>query len=272
MKRFLFPVVVACLVNGAPIRAAEAIKAAVIRSTGTMFLDQTIWSDLNTGWDRFGTTPVQIDYASLGGTGWGLAQIEATGADVLILSNPAFFTYTTDEIAAVRQYVESGHGLIISYGKFRSADKALAPLVGLSESIQVGTATFRHGIEFDPMVADSPLFTGLALPYASGAQYMAVPTADGVTWANVSGTTVADAYALTGSVTARGIIVANDTGSYRGLYFAHYIEDKSGGANAQDMQMFYNGLVWAGTPEPASVLLLMIGSALLTRRAAKRSR
>ena len=258
----------AVLSASGPARAQdESVKAAVIRSTGTIFLGMTIWEDLNSGWSAFGDVPVEIDYTTLGGYGWGLPEIEATGADVLVLSNPAFLTYSAAEILAVKQYVESGHGLIISYGKFRSEDRALAPLVGLSESIRLGTGTSTDPLQFELKVPDHPLFGGLDQPYVSGVPYSAWPYPG--PWEFDGGVVLADKYTVV--TPAQPGIVARETIAYRGLYFSHYIEAKSGGTNQQDMQVFYNGLVWTGTPEPASGLFLLIGSVFLTcRRAATR--
>lgn len=246
------------------------IKAAVVRSTGTLFLGQTIWNDLNTGWNNFGNTPVQIDYTSLSGYGLTLDQIQATGADVLIMSAPGYMGYTTAEIAAVKRYVESGHGLIYTYGLFRSADKALAPLVGLSELIRLGTGTATDPIQFELLVPGHPLFNGLDRPYVSGVPYAAFPSPYPAPWPLDGGVVLANKYTATFPGDAG--IIAHETSTYRGLYYAHYIEDKSSGSNRQDMQVFYNGLVWAGTPEPASALLLAIGSVLLTRRRAAKWR
>jgi hypothetical protein len=227
----------------------------------------TIWGDLNSRWSAFGDTPVQIDYTSLAGSGWTVPQLEATGADVLILSNPAFLTYSAADIAAVKAYVEAGHGLIISYGKFRSEDRRLAPLVGLSEDIRLGTATFSNGITFDVGQPESPLFTDVQEPYRTGVQFMAVPSTDGLTWSIADGVVVAEALAPSGNAVGRGLVLARDAGAYRGLYFSHYIEDKSDGANQQDMQVFYNGLLWtAGLPEPTTGLLGIISTLLLARR------
>jgi len=245
----------------------QPVKAAVLRSTGTMYLGQTIWSDLNYGWSQFGETPVQIDYTSLAGSGWPSEQIAATGADVLVLSNPAFWPYDGAEIDAVRQYVEAGHGLIISYGKFRSADRDLAPLVGLSTSNVLGTSTAVAPLAIEPLIADHPLFANLTLPYVSGVRFLAGPAnwwSD--PWYLDGGEIVATIPQITLPFGPEVAIVANQGQGYRGLYFSYYIEDKDGGANLQDMQVFYNALVWAGTPEPATAALLLSGSLAVLRR------
>jgi hypothetical protein len=206
--------------------------------------------------------PVEIDYTSLAGYDVTLSQIQATQADVIVLSNPAFLTYSTAEINAIRQYVEAGHGLIISYGKFRSADRALAPLVGLSSTIELGTGYFRDGIEYEAILQSHPLLHDVGAAYATGVPYMAVPADDGQSWDIQGGEIVAEALSVSGTVLGKGVIVANEAEAYRGVYFAHYPENLSGGSNADDMQLFYNALLW--TPEPGTGLMVWMGLGGLT--------
>jgi hypothetical protein len=262
MKRFLTILVALWLVDVAPVQG-ETVKAAVLRSQGTQFLGMTIWGDLNAGWSAFGDTPVQIDYTTLAGSGWTVPQLEATGADVLILSNPGFLDYSAADIAAVKAYVEAGHGLIISYGKFRSEDRKLAPLVGLSEGMQMGTGSAIDPLQFELVNPNHPLFARLDHPYVSGVRFSAFPYPG--PWQLDGGEVLANQFNAT--IPAEPGIVARDTGVYRGLYFSHYIEDKSGGSNQQDMQVFYNGLLWAaGLPEPTTGVLAIISTLLLARR------
>jgi hypothetical protein len=266
MKRSGYVACLACFLAVGPTEAL-AVKAVVVRSTGTIYLSQTIWPELNAGWSAFGDVPVQIDYTSLAGYGWSLADIEATGADVLILSNPAFFSYTADEINKIKQYVEAGHGLIISYGKFRSEDRALAPLVGLSETIQLGTGTAIDPFWLEPSVSDHPLFHQVNEPYVSGVPV--VTTLWGAPpWPLQGGTVVAEL--LNDVIARRPGIVSYETDIYRGLYFAHYPEAKSGGSNLDDMQIFYNSILWTSVPEPAGLTLFLCGVLLLRTRRGRR--
>ncbi len=236
----------------------QPVKAAVLRSTGTLYLNQTIWSDLNNGWWQFGETPVQIDYTSLAGSGWTSERIAATGADVLIFSVPGYMQYTDAEINAVIQYVQEGHGLIITYDDFLWNRRALAPLVGLSTANVLGTVTTTDPIELEVLFPKHPLFNGLTAPYVSGVRFRARPWFPGDPWILDGGTVLANLYTR---VIAPGPgIIAKETEAFRGLYFSYYIEDKADGANLQDMQVFYNALVWAGTPEPATAALFLGGS------------
>ena len=267
LRMALMTLAVTLFASAVPATAAP-IRAAVVRSTGTFYLGMTIWSDLNNGWANFGDTEVAIDYWSLAGNGWGADEIAATNADVLILSNPAFLTYRAAEIDAIIDYVQDGHGLIITYGKFRSEDRRLAPLVGLSESIQLGTGTATDPFWLDPQIADHPIFDRVTLPYVSGTR--AGTTGWGQPpWPLDGGTVVAEL--LNDVIRRQPGIVINDEGAYRGTYFQYYPEDKSGGSNQQDMQIFYNALVWtANVPEPATGLLVMSGLLAFARRNRRR--
>lgn len=245
----------------------KPLKAAVFRSTGTQFLGQTIWPELNGGWSQFGDVPVEIDWWSLAGYGITDAQLEATDADVIVLSNPAFVTYNADEIAALKRYVEAGHGLIISYGKFRSEDRALAPLVGLSSTTQAGTNTWPEPLEFELSLPTHPVFQGLNSPYISGVPALASPLPYGSEWQlTPNGEFLASTRPEYAGWNGNGVIVSHDSPKYRGLYFAHYPEALNAGTNQQDMQLFYNGLVWAATPEPATAILLLSAGLLVCRR------
>jgi hypothetical protein len=242
------------------------VKAAVLRSQGTQFLGMTIWPELNAGWSQFGDVPVQIDYTSLAGYDWTVADITATGADVLIFSCPGFLHHTDAEIAAIVDYVQAGHGLIITYDDFMYNRRALAPLVGLSASNVLGTATSSVPLEVQPTNPGQPLFARLNQPYVSGARTLAGPWywwRD--PWLLDAGTVLATIPALDLPPGPQLAIVAKEAERYRGLYFSYYIEDKAGGANQQDMQVFYNGLVWTGTPEPSAFLLGLAGTTLLVR-------
>jgi len=255
------------LIAGTPAVATELVQAAVIRSQGTQFLGMTIWNELNTGWSDFGNTPVQIDYTSLAGNNLTLPQIQDTDADVLILSCPGFLTYKTSEIDAIISYVNAGHGLIISYGNFRSEDRRLAPLVGLSESTSLGTATWPDPFSFELIVPQHPVLSGLSSSYTTGVRVLASPIQGSQWQIATTATVLAEARPTFQQFIGDGIILANETEDYRGLYFAHYIENKSGGSNQQDMQVLYNGLLWtAGVPEPATGLLSIIGMTALLRR------
>jgi hypothetical protein len=99
-----------------------------------------MWEDLNANYSSYGSIPISIDYANpdLCGDTFTLAALEASGADVVILSDPAggLINYTRDEVAALKQYAAEGHNVIGTYLTFAYPDgpidnSALARLFGL---------------------------------------------------------------------------------------------------------------------------------------------
>ena len=70
---------------------AGTIKAVVVKSWGGCSSAGLVWDDLNLNWSNYGTTPIQIDYSdpSLCGSSFTLAALEASGANVVILSDPS---------------------------------------------------------------------------------------------------------------------------------------------------------------------------------------
>jgi len=263
----LVAAIMVCLMLSATSALAMPVRAAVVRSQGTHSLDMTIWREMNTGWSDFGNVPVEIDYTSLSGDNLTLQQIEATNADVLILSVPGlYFTYTDVEIDAIIDYVEAGHGIIFTYVRFDGNKGRLAHLFGLSESISLGTNMFPGGISFDLIEPEHPLFAGVNQPYNTGVPYMAWPKPAGSAWPLTTGQALAETWSLSPPVWRHGMIAANEGEQYRGLYFPHYIEDKGAGSNQQDMQVFYNGLLWTSVPEPGMILLLGLGGLALLRK------
>jgi len=244
--------IVLVVIGATPALATPApVRAAVVRSQGT-YRYPRMWEELNNNWNEFGNVPVEVDYTTLAGNNLTLQQIEATNANVLILSVPSG-TYTDAEIDAIIDYVEAGHGIIVTYVRFSENKERLAQLVGLSESTSLGTNTFTFGIEFDLFVADHPVFNGVSQPYHSGVRFMAWPKTAGAIWPITTGQAIAESWSLTDSVVRHGIIIANQVDTYRGLYFSHYIESDHylGRHNQQDTQVFYNGVLWtAGVSEP----------------------
>ena len=252
----------ATMIHGAE-AAPEPIKAAVLKSTGTLFLSQTIWRELNADWSQFGQRPVEIDYRTAAGTITPQV-LESTGADVLIISAAGFFPYETIEAQAIIDYVEAGHGIIITYHSFEGVNRLLAPLVGLSPTIHLGAVGVINPLQFDLLMPSHPLFGDVGSNYTSGVPFRARPSPP-KTWRIDGGTVIANQFTVN-SPSQPGIIV-NQTETFRGVYFSHYIEDKRAGTNRQDMQVFYNALLWtAEIPEPVTACILVLGAPLVFGR------
>lgn len=260
--------VVLAAVAGRTMGAPAPVKAAVLRSQGTQFLGMTIWRELNAGWSGFGDVPMSIDYTSLAGYYWTLQDIEATDADVLILSAAGYNKYSDGEIEAIIAYVEAGHGLILSYEAFRWNRTALAPLVGLSSEITLWTGTAQDPITIDFVGAAHPIMSRLDTSYGSGVRTFADPPYDDP-WPLTTGVAVATLSTL--QIAPRPGIITNETDSYRSVYLSYYVEDRADGANQQDMQVFYNALVWsANVPEPSAMAILTAGAGLAVLRKRRR--
>jgi hypothetical protein len=116
----------------------------------------------------------------------------------------------------------------------------------LSDQISLGTNYYPSGISYDLWDPNHPIFTNVADPYDSGVPYMNTPGVYPTAWPITTGVAIAQALAMTGPYQKEGLIITNETATYRGVYFAHYIEDQSAGSNQGDKQTFYNAMVWAG--------------------------
>jgi hypothetical protein len=139
----------------------------------------------------------------------------------------------------------------------------------MSEAISPGTNTWPVPIVFDLLVPHHPVFDNISNPYGTGVSAMASPF-PGTDWDLTTGSMLARATPSIPSFTGNGPIIANETQSYRSVYFSHYIENKWDGSNAQDAQLFYNALTWTGAvPEPGTLMMLGLGFGGLwvTRRA-----
>jgi len=154
-----------------------ALRAAVLRSWSQG--GASAWQELNQEWSQYGPVPIAVD-TSLGNRTITYATLVASGADVVILSDPAGgnVQYSPAEIADLAHYVEDGHGLIGTYATFywnENDNGALAPLFGFASAPSFQPATTTPGISNQfRVVRTSPLLRGLLLTNTG--------TARGRTW------------------------------------------------------------------------------------------
>jgi len=118
------------------------ITAVVVKSWGQCSSAGLVWDDLNANWSSYGSVPISIDYANpdLCGTSFTLAALEASGANVVILDDPAGGQqqFSADEVSALQTYASEGHNLLATYLTFGYPtsgidNSALAPLFGLKQ-------------------------------------------------------------------------------------------------------------------------------------------
>jgi len=152
----------------------KTIKVVVVDSQGN---DQSkIWNDLNANWAVYGSDQLIIDYSTLNKDNITYAEIAATGADLLHISCAGSYAheYTLSEVDAITQYVEEGHGLVVTYISLCKNNVQLAPLVGLSASLSYATNTFS-GVTFTQLQPSHPVFTSVPNPWTADTTYMATP-------------------------------------------------------------------------------------------------
>lgn len=252
MKRitplFLFLVFLISAFRFLPVGTEQVtVKAVVLDSWGADYSDFTIYPRLNNEWSRYGSIPIVIDYTTLNKEDITYADISLTKADVLIISHAypkPEYVFTDAEIAAIRQYVEEGHGLIGTYGTLVPENNhKLAELFGMNQSINyifypAGEAS--TGI-FNILDAAHPLFASLPNPFNVSAadETIYVPSHD---W-TIEGTTDGTIVALT---TDNEAAIITHATTYKSVYFTNEIEEYNGPYINQSI-IFYNAIVWTAT-------------------------
>jgi hypothetical protein len=227
----------------------STITAVVVKSWGNCSSSALIWDSLNANWSNYGTIPLTIDYnhpgLCLGGDTITLDKLEGSGADVVILSDPAgnHAVYSSDEEQALSEYAAEGHDIIGTYLTFQydgTDDRVLAPLFGVNPdqtydvTVDAITPTYKQR---DPSL---PLFRAVGDPYVSSGYPFSELPADGA-WSSNELTTGTLAARTSGS---QAVIVLQRAGSYNTLYIAHMPEYYG---STIDEQFFYNAVVYLAT-------------------------
>jgi thermitase len=150
------------------------LKVFVLRSAGTQVTTDA-WNVLNYNWNQYGDQLIYIDYTTLNKDNITYSDLNATGADVLILSCAYAWEYTDAEIEAIKQYVFEGHGFIATAGTFYYQvpnNNKFASMFGISENVTwVTTGTDLMNL-LDP---SHPVFVSVPNPYTMPAVTTAIP-------------------------------------------------------------------------------------------------
>ncbi len=227
--------------------SAGTINAVVVRSWSGCGSSSVSWDSLNSNWSSYGTTPIHIDYNYPGLCSGTITYsgLVASGADVVILSNPAGGPqqYSAAEIAAIKQYAQDGHALVGTFMllQWRGTDnRGLAPLFGVKSGLSFNTGMDVVVATYNIM-APNALFRGLPSPYVSSGYQQTQMPADG-SW---------DAGDLSGgkyvakTADNRAAIITYRAPSYRAVYITNMPEYVGG---VQDEQFLYNAIRFsAGT-------------------------
>lgn len=170
----------------APALVAGARKAVLLRSWNGG--QASVWERLNATWPLHGSTPLVIDTTSLSAVAsFTYADLAASGADVIVLSDPAggLFQLTHAEVAALQRYVDEGHDLVATFLTFRHRhvdNSELLPLFGLRADVEIeGREHAAISNEFI-VVRPDDLLRGLPATGWSSSGYAASQVEKGGRW------------------------------------------------------------------------------------------
>ncbi len=226
----------------------DTIRIFVVRSFGTAYSTSS-WDYLNSNFSAFGSRPIYIDYTTLNVSPITSSMLHDTHANVLFISdawNPsqAYGTFSDTEIDAIRDYVNEGHGLIITSGTLNTAlqpeQNKLAPLVGLDSSTFYrwnNGSTFTGTPVSNLLPTNHPVFGSLPSPYPinSGGS---VAVSSGWSSALKGGTRIADS-----TPHDSAIVVTFQNRIYCSLVM-------EGSSNQNDLRFLYNEMIWTGSTPP----------------------
>jgi thermitase len=234
----------------------KMVIAVVLDSFGADYASNAFWDYLNTNWATYGTMRIAIDYTSLNKENITLADIEASHADVLIISDAWSggygWEFSDSEIEAIKTYVLSGHGIIATSGTFDTwtapNNQKLAELFGMDPTIWYnwgydGEEKQTSGT-FDLLTPrHNELWHNIPDPYLSGSLVTLnpIPSSD---WA-IQGVTTGWIEAL--STDHYAAVITCDRATHKAVYFTCMLESM-GQYNENNRQLFYNAIVWAQLP------------------------
>ncbi len=220
---------------------SKPLKTAVLRSFGATYATRT-WDTLNAAWGTFGSTPIVVDYRSLNKQNITYSDLVNSGADVLMISDAWSssygWEYTDAEWAAIKRFVEAGHGLIATCGSLDTYyapnnPQHLAPLVGLDSTLTYIWSITAQYMNFAD--AQHPLLRGLIQPYMPADLRTAIPRATGSWMSALHG-----GHVVAISPNNSTVIITNENR----VYFSNFPELYT---NQSDFQLLYNAMVWCGS-------------------------
>ncbi len=219
------------------VTSAPPIKVAVIDSMGTQ--NPYFWDYLQLNWPSFGPVPITVDTTTLAGSGFTYADIVSTKANVLDISC-GMREYTTQEIAAIEQYLQGDRGLVgtCTISSTTPGNAPLARLWGISDSLPF---TYYSVAPVTPISPSNPLFRNVTVPYTPGLPIGTSPSND-LSW---------DADDLTtGTYAGISLPVRSSAVVTNGLnvYFSPFVDVGDAIITTEDdYQIMYNALMWAGS-------------------------
>ncbi len=160
------------------------IKIAVIRGSGTTregFIKT--WDHLNLNWRKYGRNEIIIDYATLNKLNISAADLQASQADVLVISSfpDQADPLSAEECNSIAAYVQAGHGLYAS-GAILVGDSAsnprltpLSSLFGIRPDLNFRWDYLSYGESMELLSPDDLLAGGINSPLVPDYSASTVP-------------------------------------------------------------------------------------------------
>lgn len=225
--------------SGDPGPEGGAVVAALLPSWNAG--GATGWSELAAQWPQFGSIPIVFDTSLASAADFTYEQLAATGADVVILSDPAGggMQYSQEEVAAVARYAREGHNVVGTFKLFRWMDtvnNALAPIFGLRADLPYTPVQVPISNQFHILV-NTPLTVGLGPTGWTSAGYPFTEIVEGAVPWNMAG--LAGAVPVAQCDGYKAIVSLFRTPNYAAVFISNMPEYFG---NASDMQLLYNAI------------------------------
>lgn len=240
------------------------VQVFILDSWGTDNGVLAPWANLNTNWNLYGSTPVFIDWTTFNKENIQYQELVDMYVDVVFISNSFSgsagenpvtegHVFTASELTAIKNYVNDGHGLIVTGGTFESMllpthAVELGPLMGMNGGVTYMVTYGVTEMEIQNPGSNHPLFYNIPTNYNTR-----------------NGTSLTGGFALTGpepwdithlagasyealediSVNPSGpygAVIPYEPGTYNSVYISSFVERL---ANTNDKQLLYNAMLWA---------------------------
>lgn len=226
--------------------SCTSLTAAWVTGWGSTYTSGSLdWVSMMARQASYGSCTVSIVGV---GRGWTAASLVATGAEVVIVGDPAGGTvqYTAAEIAAIQSYTSAGSGgivvtFLLGYNSYD--ERVLANLVGIN-STYVTTAQ-------DTLSSNSTIVLDTTHPLASGlpgtftlTQY-AYEQELTTSWA---GALLSGGSVVMANSSSENVVIAYEGAAWNGVWFSSMPEYSTTSADRE--RALYNALVWGAGYTP----------------------
>lgn len=237
------------------------VQVFVLDSWGTDNGVLAPWADLNSNWATYGTTPVFIDWTTFNKENLQYQEFVDMNADVLLISssfsgtlgeNPVLdgHYFSTSEMTAIKNFVNDGHGLIVTGGTFDINTLPLhaiqlGPLMGMDGTAQYMVTYNVKDMEVQNPAQNHPLFYNILTNYNTRNGTSLTPgffMTGPEPWAPAHLTGGTYGALQTPPTGPYGAVIAHEPGTYNTVYISNFVERLS---NTDDKQLLYNAMVWA---------------------------